>query len=594
MYDPTKLAAEVTRGDTALWFEECSKIKRKDGSLVRPKLNEHQRKICEVVQWCEDNKRPCRIVGLKPRQKGSSTISVAAGYDFLATKPGRNGLLAGGAHFQTDNMAEILRTYAENDDAGTVCRVGGEKAIFANGSKMQRITLANKNAGRSGTYQYLMITEVAYLAEEGVANATQVLNGLLKCVALEPGTIIIQESTAKGAQGDFYDTYQKGITFEQLKEGLNGYVKIFTPWYAFDDSRLDPATENIHSVDDLDERELYDMEKWGLDLEQVAWMRWAIRDECKDDYDRFIQDYPFDEDSCFLLSGSCRFNQRALDWQKNEIDIHITPETRKTGHINYRESDQSTTFQEDDESSSTVVIYEKPKEGCRYVLSVDSSEGDSQTSGKDPDSHAIFVLREGYIDAANHEWYPPAVVARNVCTFDGTVRFGCWWDVDVMERVVYYLSAHYGFCLIAPEMNCDRGLVELLKMRPRANIYRRTEFNKRESKLTEHLGWKTTPNTRNTIVESLATAIRGSGEYGKGFLLRDAWALKQFRNFIVRPNGRAEAAKGHHDDDVISIAIGNYLLPHGTVYRRQILRERQLPSDLQPFGADRFQSYQNT
>jgi hypothetical protein len=128
------------------------------------------------------------------------------------------------------------------------------EARFNNGSTIERITLANPNAGRSGTYQSLIITEVAYLAEEGVANATNVLNGLLKCVPYEADTVIIQESTAKGAQGDFFETWEAGISFDDLKAGKNGYVQVFAAWFEFDDSRMDPESEGIYSDNDLTAR----------------------------------------------------------------------------------------------------------------------------------------------------------------------------------------------------------------------------------------------------------------------------------------------------------------------------------------------------
>jgi hypothetical protein len=136
--------------------------------------------MAEVVEVAHKMGVPCRIAGLKPRQKGSSTKSVHVGHCRLKAGKAR-GLIAGGAHFQTENMFEILKTYAEEDelDPGK-CVMTDKVARYKNGSRMQRITLASKAAGRSGTYQFLLITEAAYLAKEGVANADVVLDGLLK------------------------------------------------------------------------------------------------------------------------------------------------------------------------------------------------------------------------------------------------------------------------------------------------------------------------------------------------------------------------------------------------------------------------------
>lgn len=170
---------EVTADDDAAWMEAYGKIQLKTGEIRDVVCNKHQRKITDIVRWCRKNFRPCRIAGLKPRQRGSSTVSVATVHNEMK-RARKRGLIAGGAHFQGQNLFRILKTYADNDsrDPGC-CTVLDTVARYKSGSEIDRITLANANAGRSGTYQVMLITEVAYLAEEGVANAEQVLNGLL-------------------------------------------------------------------------------------------------------------------------------------------------------------------------------------------------------------------------------------------------------------------------------------------------------------------------------------------------------------------------------------------------------------------------------
>lgn len=233
MSDFAGLLKSAVKWSTAAWMESYGKIEKKNGDTEKPTCNEYQRKMSDIVEWCHEHQRPCRIVALKPRQKGSSTKSVAIGYRRLQAKKAR-GLIAGGAHFQGKNLFKILKCYAENDELDPkTCKVMDMEARFTNGSSMERITLADGNAGRSGTYQVLIITEVAYLSEEGVANATNVLNGLLKCVPYLPDTIIIQESTAKGAVGDFHKSYSEGISFEEFKAGKNGNIKLFAAWHEF-------------------------------------------------------------------------------------------------------------------------------------------------------------------------------------------------------------------------------------------------------------------------------------------------------------------------------------------------------------------------
>ncbi|TXH18309.1 MAG: hypothetical protein E6R03_02460 [Hyphomicrobiaceae bacterium] len=563
-------------------FEAYSKITlKKGGDPIRPKSNAHQRKIDAVVEIAHELGIPCRIAGLKPRQKGSSTKSVHNGHVRLKAKKAR-GLVAGGAHFQTENMFDILRTYAENDDLDPgFCTVLDKVARYKNGSRMQRITLATKAPGRSGTYQFLLITEAAYLAKEGVANADVVLDGLLKCVPLEPDTIIIVETTANGASGYFYDMWQGGITLEEFKAGKQGYVKIFTAWFEFEDSRLDPARVGIFSEADYTAQEVAYIEDVGarlgvmLDMEQVAWMRYALKDECKGNWDQFRQDYPSDPETAFLTSGRCAFPADGITYQESLVPLR----PRTFGYLNHNEVSDRVTFIPCHENQAKSVRWEQPRVGCRYIISVDTMTGADQTGGDDPDSHSILVHRAGYMDSSG-QWIEPALVMRNILVPGYKPNsLVCWWNIDVVEVEVYRMARYYQ-AVIAPEMNMDRGLVELLKLRPDADIYVRRLFNKREQKETDAFGWMTDPKTRPMIIEKLITSIReaGEGAIGCGYEVRCPWAIQQLKNFGTKPNGRMEALVGH-DDDVLSMAIGVTLLDAATPFHEEV-REDWLSRDL--------------
>lgn len=550
----------------AAWFEGFGKIERKGGELVRPTANIYQRRISEVIEYAHSAGRPCRLVCLKPRQKGSSTFSVAALYRRLHAKRGR-GLIAGGAHFQGSNLFKILRTYADNDDLDPKSvKVMDAEARYKNGSTIERITLANPNAGRSGTYQAVILTEVAYLQDEGVANSTAVLNGLLKCVPYEPDTLIIQESTAKGAQGDFYDTWQSGISFEDFKAGKNGSVRIFAAWFEFDDSRMDPASEGIGDASDLTETEETLVVKWGLSLDQVAWMRWAIREECRGDFDRFLQDYPFDSESCFLRSGQGRFGSAGIEWQK-EVARMTVP---KFGVLEYNERADRVSFRPTEEREARVVMFEGPRDRCRYLAVCDPATGDSQTSGTDPDSNSYGVMRDGFV-SADGRWNPPRLAMRNICYYDGP-RFGNWFDTHIVEEELWKMARYYGNCPIVVEVNKDRGLIELLKLRGDANIYQREMFNRREQVMMSAYGWETNDRTREMIVSGLAQVLRESGDRGQrampghGIEIPCPWAVAQLGNFVTKPSGRSEAAKGKHDDDVLMLAMGRQCLGQATPF----------------------------
>lgn len=579
MIDESNMIRDLVRWDAAAWFESFTKITKKSGELARPIANIHQVRLNEAVKIAHEMGKPCRINGLKPRQKGSSTKAVAIGHNRLKAKTAR-GLIAGGKHFQGKNLFRMLGTYAANDELDPKsCKVMDMEARYSNGSTMERITLANGDAGRSGTYQFLLITEAAYLADEGVANADVVMDGLVKCVPYEADTIIILESTANGASGYFYENWQAGITLEEFKAGRNGYINIFSAWFEFEDSWMQPASEGIETEDDYTAAEAEYAERWKLNLGQVAWMRWAIREECSRDFDKFQQDYPSDADTAFLRSGRCVFSQEGMEYQ--ETLVAKCP--KEYGYLQYNDRADRVEFVRSKENQARCIRWEQPKAGCRYLVSIDPMTGADQTGGEDPDSHSVLVHRAGYFQ--HGEWFEPALVMRNMLVPGKKPgSLSCWWNIDVLEEEVWRM-ARYWQALIVPEMNMDRGLVELLKLRGDVDIYEREIFNRRENTRSKALGWVTDKQTRPMIIESLAATVReaGRGEIGKGYEIRCAWILKQMKNFGTRPNGRMEALVGH-DDDVLSLAIGNQLLDMAIPWRERE-REAWVPRELRAMEA---------
>lgn len=565
---------------TAAWFECHGAIKPRVGPLLKsPELRATylQREESKIVEYCLVNERPCRIIKLKPRQfLGSSTFSVANAYRWLSNMRA-TGCIIGGAHAQSTNLFRMLKTFAENDDFDprNPCRVLDREARWANGSIMEQLTARNGEAGRSGTYQVVVATEVARWAEEGVSNAADLLTGLLKCVDNAPLTLIELESTANGASGDFWERWQGGITFDELKAGRDGFVKLFAAWFQAEDTRRDPAlekdAEQCVPPDKVDEVR----KKFGLNDWQLAWMQWAVREECSKDFDKFCEDYPFDAESAFRTSGRRRFNTEALAKMVERARM-FPPDFGNLDLLGEKYVWRPTPSDE-----AQIVRWEHPKVGARYLISVDSMTGEMQVGGKDPDNHAVGVIRAGYFESGRG-WVPPKIVARIIHDWGAWERnrkYELRWDIDVLEDQIWRLAQYYGNCMIVPEMNMDRGLVELLKLRIGANIYVRQILNRREQTMQNAYGWVTDERTRKAIVDNLARAIREQGKDGEGIEILCPITLAELQSFITKSNGRSEAMSGKHDDCVLQTAIGLMCLNGATTYSEPTV-EIKLPWDL--------------
>jgi hypothetical protein len=586
---------------TAAWFEMFGKIFAKDRSkgLVKPRLNYLQQKIQATIDRFEVLGFPVRIIGLKPRQKGSTTYFVACVYTWLRRKIA-SAVLIGGQFAQVKEAWAMLKTYHDNDKFTgwkNTGQINTKEGSWTHGSKIISETAGDVLAGIGGTHQVLHAFEVARWAEHEVANSAEVLANILKSVPLLPDTMVILESTAEGASGDFHARFLKAVDAEDFISGerqiMPGqYVRAFAPWFEFDDSALRLTEEQKEHVrDTLDDDPTCDgeqelIEAYGVGdefgrvvlgtsvkdfdvWEQLAWRRLMIETECKGDKNNFDRDYPHSWRTAFQKSGTQRFNAISMQKMRRRLKQRPTPITGIFEEIKGKHNRYA--FRPTTRDESKVTIFEKPIRGCRYILSVDPMTGETQTGSKEPDRHGVFVLRDGYYDAGGR--WQKAVTAARVNQ--------CRWDIDVLELPLWQLACHYGNstgCKIAIEMNMDRGLTELLKLRG-ADLYQRELFNQREQKTTTALGYLTNVKSREVLIESLAKRIRETDKDGEGIDILCTDALEQCENFVRKGSGKSEASEGYKDDDVLSIALGVTVINHATTYNPPVTNF-DLPPDL--------------
>lgn len=596
------LVEAALREDAGAWWETRGKIANKANEVVTPVMNFLQNRVLAVVVRCSAIGLPVRVILLKPRQKGSTTFSAALMYHALRRKR-TAACIIGGQYSQTRKAWAMMQTYLKNDATkwGNTGEINEEQGRFSHGSTLEPETAKDYDAGRSGTVQFLLATEVARWASEGVADAKTVLAGILKCVPLLPETTVVLESTAKGASGDFYTRWSAAVPAEEFLAGRavgpGQYVAVFAPWFEFEDSALRLTAEQKREVEaTLDAEEWYRGERellenfgqkeaatgrvtrlggsvTGSDVwEQLAWRRWAIAEECSKDVEVFNEDYPESAEKAFLRSGRMRFNAAGVRAMGRRAELKavmhgvldpVPGDGRSAWHI----------WRDVAKNEATMWCWEKPMNGRKYLVTVDPMTGATQTGGKDPDCHAVLVLRSGYFEAGRG-WTRPAVVAR--------VAPPCRWDVDVLEEAVWRLACWYGGTrpvTVVPEVNMDRGLIELMKLRGAGNIYGRKLFNRREGKETDALGWQTTTATRETAIELVARAVREWDREGEGV---DVWCphvLAEMGKFTVKESGRSEAEAGAHDDDVLALGIGLATLG-SAVTRHEARFLRAMPAEI--------------
>lgn len=123
---------------------------------------------------------------------------------------------------------------------------------------------------RSGTLQYLHISEFGKICAMYPDKAKEIVTGALNAVA--PGQFVAIESTAEGQDGPFYAMTQKAIALKESGKPLTDldYSFHFYPWYLDKTYRINPSTIVITEED---ERYFDSLEAEGIALDdwQKAW-----------------------------------------------------------------------------------------------------------------------------------------------------------------------------------------------------------------------------------------------------------------------------------------------------------------------------------
>ena len=110
----------------------------------------------------------------------------------------------------------------------------GNEYIFSNNSNISVST-----SYRSGTLQFLHVSEFGKIAAKNPEKATEIITGALEAVPLDG--IAAFESTAEGNGGDFYNMVDAAIKKQESGKKLNNleFKFVFEPWWSNPDYVLD-------------------------------------------------------------------------------------------------------------------------------------------------------------------------------------------------------------------------------------------------------------------------------------------------------------------------------------------------------------------
>lgn len=528
--------------NTKKYIENFLYIKKKDTEVALLKINQPQQKFYDVLKRQSEAGKPMRVIILKARQMGFSTLTEAILFKRTATRANVTSGIIAHKDDATTNLFNMSKLYLQElpEQLKPETRASNAKEIIFDNrtgtglrSKIKCMTAGGDGVGRSDTFQNLHLSEVS-----SWNNAKEILDGLLQAVPNKPDTLVVIESTAKG-----YDYFKE--LWDKACAGENDFEPLFCAWWELDEYRM-PADNIVLTEEEKELKKLY-----SLDNEQIAWRRWCIRNNCGGDINTFKQEYPACPEEAFLASGECIFDKDIVisqiernrplisGWKRGEFEYKktILPVRNANGEVVATEKKISDICFVEKENG-LITIHEEPqvrtnKQGEVAEMRQYSIGGDTAGLGDD--------------------YYTAKVVGNDNLQTAATLHKQRI-DEDKYADQLYCLGWYYHWALIGIETNYSYVPTRELAELNYPNLYQRERLDTTYKEMQKVLGFETNKTTKQVILQALIVAVRDNPATEC-----DINTLKEMLTFVRKENGKQEAQEGYHDDLVMAKAIANFV-----------------------------------
>ena len=525
------------------YIEHCLKIKTKSGEILPFKLNPAQVKLYNAAKKQQDEGKPVRIIILKARQLGFSTMTEGLIFHACATRENTNALIVAHLDVATANLFRMSKLFYDELPAPVKPMIKSSNAqelVFENPTKNYRekqerpglrsrircATAGGKGIGRSDTLQCVHISEYAFWPE-GSDGKENTLIGILQAVPAMPGTMVVIESTANGFDA-FKDRWDAAVA------GENDFEAVFFAWFENPEYTMEPVPGTEWTPEEEELRERYQLTDG-----QLTWRRWCIANNCGGDRNKFKQEYPANPDEAFLHSGTGVFDNEQVEIRRETAEDPVERGRFVWGDDTSSDSTSSVGFADtfpsrgrhtwERDPMGEIRIWKQPEEGHPYVIGGD-------TAGDGSDWFTAYVLDNStgeQVASLRRQYSEPEYVKQ-----------------------IYALGMYYNQALLGIEANFSTYPVMKLQELGYPNQYTRERDDTYTGQLKKSYGFRTDRQTRPRAIAGLVEVFSAHPRW-----FRDRELLGEMLTFVYNEDHRPEAMQGHHDDMVMATAIA-YAVRH--------------------------------
>lgn len=487
--------------DEEKYIEQLLLIRDKRGIVQQFTLNPVQKRIMEVRRNLRAQGKRIRLLILKARRQGVTTLEQAISFKGVASEHNYQALTLAHNDKSTEKIFRIANLFYEMlRDSGKPRRLTSSNKRDLNFPGLRSLfsigTAGGRGTGRSETLNRFHWSEVAW-SPGSKEEQRDLLAGLTEAASHGEGTL---ETTANGV-GDLF--HEK---FVEAMRGGNEWTALFFPWFADPTYReYCKPDEASYIMANLTEDEHKLVVRHGLDAQQIRWRRMQQRELGR----LFQQEYPEDWETCFLVSGQSFFEKAII----NELFLSAQAPIEERWNGDLR-------------------IWRKPIPGRHYIMGGDVAEG--LTDGNWSMCGVLDAETGEQVAALRGHW-PPEEFARRM----------------VLIAHEYSGENHADYPLLAVERN-NHGhscLNTLANTYNYPNLYYHREYDAR-GKEAPALGFPTTPKTRPIMLDDLREAVEK-----RYMVIHDRVFLDECRTFGPNERGKYEALNDADDDSVFGWGI---------------------------------------
>lgn len=581
--------------DFPFWAALFVLIKNKEGGDdIHFRLNAPQRKLTALFEEMRVANKPIRVVVLKARQWGGSTLTqIYMSWIQLVHKKAWNSIIVGHEMTSTTEVRNMFAKMLESYPINMMYEMGkayNTKEPKVRGTKTPNIdripprncniklgTAERPDSARGGDSSLVHCTEIAFWKTTEGKTPQQIVRSACSGAKPVPYSMIVYESTANGT-GNFFQR-----TYDAAKRGDSSFRHIFVSWFEIEGYQMpfDSEEEKIEFAEKLIRNRkntvapsayaesgayLYRLWEMGATLEGIKWYIFK-RGEYEDHGD-MAAEFPSDDVEAFVNSGANVFDKALVDkfkgacckprWVgeiegRGNIALSISD---RSGMKNVENSDflKDLKFIEDDLGHFSVWSKPEPDDENevvtnRYLVTVDIGG-----RGTKADWSVICVFDRIWMI----EGGKPSVVAQ-------------WYghiDMDLLAWKAAQIAKWYNNALLVIESNTletkDRDrhvdgdqtdfiLIQIKDVYD--NLYARKQ-SEQDIRLNAPVkyGFHTNMQTKPMIISTLVKVIRE-----QSYVERDEGCLDEYNQYEKKQNGSFGAIIGKHDDKLMTRAIGLHI-----------------------------------